>query len=127
MYQLRKNTIAVIRLSDNAIIGPENEEDWQVYQNWLSAGNTPEPDIEPLPYVPASVPLWTVRVVLYERGLLDAANAAVAASDHPAVQVIWEYGNVVDRNSPALLTLAQVIGVADELDALFIEAGNLRV
>ena len=82
---------------------------------------------EPPPAVPASVPLWAVRVILAERGLLEQANAAIAASDNPAVQVIWEYGNTIDRNSPALISLAETLGVADELDALFIEAAELNI
>lgn len=127
MYQRRNNTISVLRIVDNAIIGPENEEDWQAYQDWLSAGNTTVPAIEPSPLVPYSVPLWAVRTILADRGLLDAANTAVEAFGNAAVKAVWEYGNMVDRNSPALLALAQTIGVVDELDALFIEAGNLRV
>lgn len=76
---------------------------------------------------PGQIELWRVRVILAERGLLEQANAAIAASGAPAVQVIWEYGNTVDRNSPALLTLAETLGVADELDALFIEAAELKI
>ncbi len=68
-----------------------------------------------------------VRVILAERGLLEDANAAIAAMDNRALQVIWEYGNTVDRSSPALLALAEALGVADELDALFIEAAELKV
>jgi hypothetical protein len=127
MYQKRDNTNAVVRLSDNAIVGPESEEDWRAYQEWLADGNEAEPFIEPPPAVPASVPLWAVRVILAERGLLKAANAAITAMDNRALQVIWEYGNTVDRSSPALLALAEALGVADELDALFIEAAELKI
>lgn len=42
-YQLRHETDAVVRLSDNAIIGPQDESDWAEYQQWLSEGNTPRP------------------------------------------------------------------------------------
>jgi len=46
-YQLRLDTEAVIRLSDNAIIGPEDKEDWKIYQAWLKKNNIPLPP-EPL-------------------------------------------------------------------------------
>lgn len=46
-YQARHNTEAVVRKSDNMIIGPEHEEEWSEYQTWLAKGNTPEP-AEPL-------------------------------------------------------------------------------
>lgn len=79
----------------------------------------------PPPVVPQSVPLWAVRVILTERGLLDQATAAVAASDNIAVKTIWEYGNFVDRNSPALAALATALGISNDLDAMFITAGAM--
>lgn len=52
MYQARFDTEAVIRLSDNMIIGPENLTEWAEYQAWVADGNTPLAP-EPLPvYVP---------------------------------------------------------------------------
>jgi hypothetical protein len=51
-YQSRFDTDAVVRLSDNMIIGPEHGQEWAEYQDWLAAGNKPL-DPEPLPvYVP---------------------------------------------------------------------------
>jgi len=46
MYQLSISPSCVIRLLDGAIIpnDPENT-DWQQYQVWLAAGNTPLPPI----------------------------------------------------------------------------------
>lgn len=54
MYQLSEDTSRVIRLSDSASIpaDPANR-DWQAYQQWLAAGNTPEPS--PGPDIQAAV------------------------------------------------------------------------
>ena len=41
-YQARHDTNAVVRLSDNMIIGPEHSEEWTEYQAWLAEGNIPE-------------------------------------------------------------------------------------
>lgn len=41
-YKARNDTDAVVRLTDGMIMGPEHEEEWTEYQEWLSKGNTPE-------------------------------------------------------------------------------------
>lgn len=46
MYQLTYPSTGgvVIRLADNANIPPDpHNRDWQAYQAWLAAGNTPLP------------------------------------------------------------------------------------
>lgn len=47
-YISRNDTEAVVRKSDNMIIGPEHIEDWTEYQAWLAEGNTPDPVAEEL-------------------------------------------------------------------------------
>lgn len=44
-------SVGVLRIADGAFIPPDNKNsDWQVYQKWLSDGNTPLPkDPDPLP------------------------------------------------------------------------------
>jgi hypothetical protein len=41
-YQARRGTDAVVRKSDNKIIGPEHQKEWTEYQAWIAKGNTPE-------------------------------------------------------------------------------------
>jgi hypothetical protein len=52
LYQLTSDT-SVVRTSDGAII-PKDEmnPDWQRYQEWLAAGNTPDPYVPPPALVP---------------------------------------------------------------------------
>jgi hypothetical protein len=50
MYKLSQFPNQIIRLFDNAIIPQGQNGDWQLYEAWLSEGNTPEPaDVQPVP------------------------------------------------------------------------------
>lgn len=122
------NSQSVIRDADGACIPfDEANTDYRAYLAWIEEGYEPNPYVAPPPPVPSSVPLWAVRVILAEKELLDQANAAIAASDNTAVKVIWEYGNFVDRDSPALASLAAALGIADQLDEMFFAAAELKV
>lgn len=73
-YQLTKFEGMVKRLSDGAFI-PEDpaNRDWQVYQAWLAAGNTPEP--------PESPSLSDFKALLREQIDLQAMAVVTAATD----------------------------------------------
>lgn len=75
--------------------------------------------------VPASVTPRQARLALLAVGKLDAANAAVAASDD-ATKVAWEFASTIIRNDPGVVALAKVIGLDDAaLDDLFKAADKL--
>ena len=45
-YRSREKSTSVLRTIDNHIIDENMTQDWQVYQEWLQAGNTPgEPEV----------------------------------------------------------------------------------
>lgn len=127
-YTARPGTDAVVRNSDDAIIGPEDTVDWAAYQSWLAEGNTPTPaPVEPAP-VPQQVPMWSVRTVLQNDGLFDQADALIRASADNALKNVWEYGNFADRNSAAITSLASALGLTNaEVDKMFRDANALDV
>ena len=44
-YQLTRVPGVVLRLSDNAFVTPDPEsEDYLMYEDWIRAGHTPDPD-----------------------------------------------------------------------------------
>lgn len=73
---------SVIRVSDSACIPADsNNGDWREYQNWLAAGNTPEPADEP----PAPARTLTPREFRHRLTALEQAAITAAAMGDPDV------------------------------------------
>lgn len=122
------NGSTVIRDDGACIPNDPANTDWQIYQQWLLEGNTPNPYVPPPTPVPTQVPMWAVRTVLANHDLFEQAQAAIAGSDNVALKNIWEYGNFADRGSAAIATLAAALNVDDAtIDAMFVEANSLNV
>lgn len=80
------------------------------------------------PSVPASVSMWQAKAALAASGKLDAANASVAQVGNPALSIAWEYATDLSRESPALAAIGAAIGLSPaDIDALFIQASNIKV
>lgn len=79
--------------------------------------------------VPDEVPMSAARLVLFAHGLLSQVQPAINALPEPSktrAQIQFDVGKVLERNNPFTLLLAPALGLdAAEMDALFIEAGDL--
>lgn len=106
-YKIQKDGIGVIRLSDMTFI-PENpaNRDWQEYQKWVAAGNTPDPAFTPEELlvqasekaaeeariqakaadITAALPDWATVAAKFDQGTTALANATTIA----AVKVILQ-------------------------------------
>ncbi len=83
---------------------------------------------EPPPVVPSGAPMGAVRTVLQDDGLFDQAQALISASTDNALKNVWEYGNVAQRNSPAINSLGEALGLTQaEIDQMFFDAAALIV
>lgn len=92
----------------------------------LGGWTRPVPDTPRL--VPLSVALWRARAILRTDGLIDAADAAVAASGNAALIEAWQYGNEIARASPGLASLAAALGLTgSQVDDMFVRADALVV
>ncbi|WP_444453112.1 hypothetical protein ACTTAI_19145 [Rhodobacter capsulatus] len=75
--------------------------------------------------VPTSVSRFQARAALHLAGLLDDAEAAVAAADR-LTQLAWTDARDFRRDSPTIAALAIVLGLDDQaIDDLFRQAATI--
>ncbi len=144
-YKSRNDTEAVVRLTDGAIIGPENETEWEEYQTWLSEGNTPEePESELLP-VPSTISdrqFFQQAAIL---GVISQAEALAAvqtgtiptvlqsivdgiqnSSEKFAATMLLAGATVFERNHPFTNAVGNALGWStQQIDQFFIDAAKL--
>ncbi len=69
------------------------------------------------------------RLALLQAGLLDAADAAIAAMpgvDGEAARIEWEYAHELRRDHPLVVSLGPALGLSeDQLDEMFSQAATL--
>jgi len=87
----------------------------------------PEPEVQP-PKVTA-ISMRQARLALLSAGYLAAVDTAIAALPSPqreAAQIEWEFGSVVERQSPMVALLSGAVGLSGtDLDTLFDMASHL--
>ena len=105
--------------------------------NWIRSdsagiGDTYENDQfttpDPVTQVPQEVPMAAARVALIENDLIDAVESAIAgiedAKTKAKATAWWEYSATIRRDSPWIEMLAAAVPLsAEQIDALFVEAG----
>jgi hypothetical protein len=85
----------------------------------------------PTPPVPRSVDGWRMKAALELQGLLTTVEGAIAAMpDSPEKTVVdwaWKGNSAVERRSPTVTALAQILSLGDEqLDTLFRLAASFK-
>lgn len=87
----------------------------------IAALPAPQPDP-----VPQSVSRFQAKAALALAGLLEQANAVVAASGNVVLQLAWAEATEFKRNSPGINALAPALGLDDAaLDDLFRTAAGI--
>lgn len=98
---------------------PSEHHEWQG-GSWVYVPPVPGP-----PIVPASVTRAQAMVALYEAGLLDTVEAAVAAHPYEVVRIWWANALQIERGNTYLAGVAVELGLSEEqVDALFITAST---
>jgi hypothetical protein len=84
-----------------------------------------ESDPRPVPKV---IQMWRAKAVLKVAGMLESADAIVAASGSPALEAFWEYAPDIHRDSPTLAAMAAALNLDDiGLDDLFRQAASFAI
>lgn len=99
---------------------PTTRNGWR----WTDAGAL---DVVPIGlFVPKEVSRFQAKAALAMAGKLAQADAAVAASNDPILQLAWAEATTFKRNSPGIAALAGGIGLDDAaLDDLFRTAAGI--
>lgn len=124
--------LSVHRDQDGAMIPADpNNSDWQAYQDWLSAGNTPAPAIPQMPAVPTKVTNRQARIVLIRRGLNGKVDAALRGADQSVTTnaealASWAVANTFSRDESIIAAMAKLLELSDaDVDGLFITAAAI--
>lgn len=108
--------------ADANLIGTPLDEHADMLADWVLSYVPPKP--EPVP-VPQVLTARQAKRVLLAAGWLDDVDAAVASADR-ATQIDWEYAMEVRRDWPALISMAQALGMTSaQLDGLFVAGAQL--
>ena len=122
-YKLIQNQPnSIIRLEDGAIIPEGHNGDWQLYQNWLAEGNTPQPADE-LPAPVRELDATTLRLALLQLNLLDDVEDALSTLPR-AAQIAWEYSIVIKEDS--VLVQEMISKLKLDIDLIFKTALELE-
>ncbi len=135
---------SVVR-SDGAFVPPDGSNtDWQAYQAWVAAGNTPTPVTAQVPAVPQVISDRQFFQQLAVQGVITQAEAlsavqtgtipsemqplinALPATEQFAAQMQICGATQFERTDPLTLAIGQAYGwTAAQLDALWIAAAAL--
>ena len=81
--------------------------------------------------VPNEVPLWCIKAILNEMGLLEIVESALTQLEEPLksrANYIWNYGNIIKRDSLTVAFIGQVLQKSDtEIDEIFINADKIEL
>ncbi len=96
---------------------------------WIEGATNEE--VNAVRVVPNEVPLWCIKAILNEMGLLEIVEGALTQLEEPLksrANYIWNYGNIIKRDSLTVTFIGQVLKKdKTEIDEIFINANNIEL
>jgi hypothetical protein len=104
----------VLRDADSAYIPNDlRNADWQAYQLWLAAGNTPNPYVAP-PAPPITCALWQLQSVM-TAAQWSSVQSFISSMNEPTVSAFFDHGtNQIPSDSKTLLQIGEGIGLTQQ-------------
>lgn len=144
-YTERSTPNTVVQDWDGAVIGPDKEQEWAAYQDWLLAGGVVNPYVPPPPPVPETISdrqffqqaaiaglitqaeaLAAVQTGTVPAVLMNVINALPDAMQKFAAEMMLAGATQFNRHHP----LTEAVGAAlswtpEQIDQFFIAAAAL--
>ena len=130
MYTHIEEQGIIIRDSDGAVVAPFSEENRLLhydYVNYVNQGGIVSSSKKEV--TPMAVSMRKAQRELLNRGMLDTVENAINSLEGVEgriAQIEWRTATTVERHSPVVLMIANLLGLTDEeIDTLFIEADKI--
>jgi hypothetical protein len=130
MYKINSFNGSIENITTGEIILPPYNDNilYIEYANWIEAGGVPEVVNELIVEVPQSITRFQAKSALLSVGLLETVESLMLTNNVPhQIKLAWTDAQVFYRTSPALNSLASVLGMTSEdLDNLFILGASIE-
>ncbi len=81
----------------------------------------------PVASIPQEVTRFQAKAIMLQQNILDSVEQAINGSNDPLLKLVWNEALTFERQSPALVAVAKVLGLTEkQLNNMFTAASQLK-